>query len=451
MSDQRPQRPPQGAPPAYTPPEEASSNSGSTILLLLLLGVACFVVYKTFFDPSTKADYVETPKEITVKYVPSDFRPTIDDANALAIIGNPQRYKREFNDLIYDFNLSLLRHVATRMNLPDSIKRRIEPEYQKHHPYFGKLYYEDFVALKDTTSNLYQSFYNNAGSNAVEMLSEVASKYTCAMINAVVVSVIRTSEGRFFAKGNRVEEPCGVAMTEGLRPLIKRLQARAAIDDFSRSQGLIQERVEKVIAELGTVEIRDKKAIDKQLQTKLFGFNVSSTNIEMSAISVAKIGFKLDNYLKINVDARNKLVRISLPEPTIISHEVYPKVDKLDIGWMRELSNLDLNKNINVLRQEFRRDVLESDAMESSKRRAEEVMQLLFQPLLGASKTGYRLKVDFRVTDQALYQDASENAARSQQQQTNARINNEVAAPQPNRTSEYNTVPQQRAPTQRRN
>jgi Protein of unknown function (DUF4230) len=447
MSDQRPQ----GAPPANIAPQESSSGIGNTLLLLLLLAIACYVVYKTFLDPSAKADYRETPKEITVKYVPADFHPTINDDNALAIIGNPQRYRREFNDLVYDFNLSLLKHVAMRMNLPDTIKRRIEPEYQKHHPYFGKLYYEDFVALKDTTSNLYQSFYNNAGSNAVEVLNEVASKYTCAMINAVIVSIIRTSEGKFFAKGNRVEEPCGVAISEGLRPMMKRLQERAAIDDFSRSQGLIQERVEKVIAELGTVEVRDKKAIDKQLQTKLFGFNVSSTNIEMSAISVAKIGFKLDSYLKINVDARNKLVHVSLPEPTILSHEVYPKVDKLDIGWMRELSNLDLNKNINVLRQEFRRDVLESDAMENAKRRANEVMQLLFQPLLGASKTGYRLKVEFRATDQPLYQDASEPGIRTQPPPANARINNEVAA-QPNRPSEYNyPAPQQRAPAQRRN
>jgi hypothetical protein len=436
MSDAPQQRPQQQRAPNGNAPEESSNNT-STLLLIVLLGIAGFIAYKLFLDPSNKPDYIETPKEITVKYVPSDFHPTIDNANALAIIGNPQRYRREFHDLIYDFNLSLLHHVAMRMNLPDTIKRRIEPEYQKHHNYFGKLYYEDFVALKDTTSNLYQSFYNNAGTNAVDVLNEVASKYTCAMINSVIVSVIRTSEGKFFGKGNRVDEPCGVAISEGLRPMIKRLQERAAIDDFSRSQGMIEERVEKVIAELGTVEVRDKKAIDKQLQTKLFGFNVSSTNIEMSAISVAKVGFKLDNYMKINVDQKNKLVRISLPEPMILSHEVYPKVDKLDIGWMRELSNLDFNKNINVLRQEFRRDVLESDAMQNSKIRANEVMQLLFQPLLASSKTGYRLKVDFRITDQPLYQDPLENEAREQQQLRNARINNQPMSP--NRPpAEYN-------------
>jgi hypothetical protein len=142
MSDAPQQRPQQQRAPNGNAPEESSNNT-STLLLIVLLGIAGFIAYKLFLDPSNKPDYIETPKEITVKYVPSDFHPTIDNANALAIIGNPQRYRREFHDLIYDFNLSLLHHVAMRMNLPDTIKRRIEPEYQKHHNYFGKLYYED--------------------------------------------------------------------------------------------------------------------------------------------------------------------------------------------------------------------------------------------------------------------------------------------------------------------
>ena len=48
-------------------------------------------------------------------------------------------------------------------------------------------------------------------------------------------------------------------MTEGLRPMIKRMQEKAAIADFSRSKGLMEERVEKAIAELATMEVRDKK------------------------------------------------------------------------------------------------------------------------------------------------------------------------------------------------
>ena len=89
-----------------------------------------------------------------------------------------------------------------------------------------------------------------------------------------------------------MDTPCGVAVTEALRPMLKTLEDRAAIEDFGRSRGLLQEKIERVIAELATLEIRDKKGINKQLQTKIWGFSVSSSDIEISAISVLKVGFK---------------------------------------------------------------------------------------------------------------------------------------------------------------
>ena len=74
-----------------------------------------------------------------IKYIPAEFDFTVDDETTLAILTNPERYQREFNDLIYNFNLSMLNHVANRMDLPDSIKMEIEPAYQKQHPYLRQM------------------------------------------------------------------------------------------------------------------------------------------------------------------------------------------------------------------------------------------------------------------------------------------------------------------------
>jgi Protein of unknown function (DUF4230) len=369
-----------------------------TILMLAVIGLIVALGYR-YFTVEGSENYTTIPKEITITYVPSDFHPSIDEANAVRILSDPNNNKKEFNDLVFQLNMDLLNHVGSRMGLPSEMKKKVEEEYRtKHHNYLKQLYFNDFVALQDTTSNTYQSFYQNQASNAVEALNEVASKYTCFLVNSVVINLLKSDAGRLGVKGLNVNTPCGMALGEGLNPLVKRLRERAAIDDFSKSKGMINERVEKYITELATFEIRDKKALSKQISTKVLGYDVSTSDLEITAISVAKLGFKLDQYLNISLDAKAKRLVVALPQPTILSHEVFPKVDKLDIGWLRDVSNVDFNKNFNALRTEFRRDALEAENMSKAKEKAKEVMNMLFNPVLSKLGKEYKLAVSFKNT-----------------------------------------------------
>lgn len=377
-------------------PPPSKANTGKLILFFIALVLMGFAVYKYYWGGGS--NYTRIPEEYQINYVPADFQPnmTMDDEDALAVLSNPERYRREFNDLIYDFNLSLLYHVANRMGLDDSSKSSVRAEYDKHHPYIRNMYYNDFITLKDTTSNLYQMWYENEMTNAVDLINEVASKYTCFMVNLVLSEILETQSGRIAAKGTNVDTPCGIAMTEGLRPMIKRLQERAAIEDFSRAKGLMEERVEKVISELATMEVRDKKGLSKQLKTKVLGYSVSSTDLEISAISILKVGFDLNKYFTVDLNPNAKLVTVTLPEPQILSHEVYPKVDKLDIGWLREVQNADFNSNFNALREEFRRDALQSDIMTKAENQAVEIMNTMMGPIVSGLGSQYKLKVQFQ-------------------------------------------------------
>lgn len=363
------------------------------LLVILAVSLVGVILYKRFISPT---GYTNVPKELQVNYVPSDFNISIDEENALAILSNPHRYRKEFNDLVFDINMSILYHVANRMNLNEEDKGKLREEYEKHHPYLRNLYFHDFVTLKDTTSNLYQTWYDNEGSNAVDVLREVAGKYTCFLVTQIITTLVPTKGGSIYAKGQNVDTPCGVAMQEALNPMLKRMEERAAIQDFSRSRGLLQEKVEKAIAELATMEVRDKKGLNKQLQTRVLGFAVSSSDIEVSAISILKVGFRLNEYFDVSLNSKTGIVTITLPEPTILSHEVYPKIDKLDIGWLREVKSVDLNKNFNALRGEFRREALASDVMDKAKTQAIEIMNTMFTPAIKGMNSRYNLRVQFR-------------------------------------------------------
>jgi hypothetical protein len=368
---------------------------GKLILYLTFFGIGGIILYNYY--QNNVSDYSFVPQEMQMTYIPADFNFDMEDENVLAILNNPHRYRREFNDLVYSFNLSLISHVANRMDLADSLKVQLEAQYQKHHNYLSQLYFDDYTNIRDTTGILYESFYENGNFSAVEAFNEVASKYTCFLINHVITTLLKVDgTGLISAKGKKIDTPCGIAMTEGLRPLILRLQEKAAIKDFAESKGLLKERVERTIAELGTMEVRDKKGLSKQLQTKVWGFEVSSTDIEVTAISIMKIGFKLDQYFDINLNSKSRTLDITLPEPTILSHEVYPKIDKLDIGWLREVANTDLNANFNVLRREFRKEAFDNNVLDKSKQQAREIMNMMFAPVMINFRSNYTINVRFR-------------------------------------------------------
>jgi len=130
---------------------------GKQLLLLAMVCVAGVLVYKAFFSDGSFSGFFEKPKGVQLTYVPSDFQPNLNEEATLQILAEPEKYRKEFDDLVYNFNVSLLYHVANRMNLPDSLKRQLEPEYRKHHDYLRTLYFNDFVALKDTTAGLYET------------------------------------------------------------------------------------------------------------------------------------------------------------------------------------------------------------------------------------------------------------------------------------------------------
>ncbi|MEM1220420.1 MAG: DUF4230 domain-containing protein [Bacteroidota bacterium] len=393
-------RTPSSTPP---PPPKSKRTSFLTNLMYISLGVLGIVILFSYAKNQWGfgfggggGGYTSVPQEVQIKYIPADFKPDIDEENALIILKNPYRYSREFNQLVYDFNRSLLRHVSNRMNLSDSLKNRVMEEYENHHPYLKRLYFNDFVALQDTSAANYESWYATEGIQAVQLLNEVASKYSCYLINQIMATILKTKDGSIYVSGRQVDTPCGVALTEGLAPTIARLKERAVIDDFSKSRGLLEERVEKVIAELATMEVRDRKGLNKQMQTKIWGFNVSTTEVEVTAMSIMKIGFNLQKYFDIQINPTKKIVLVTLPEPEILSHEVYPRVDKLDIGWLREIDDQDFNKNFNALRRAFREEAFENNVMQKSKDQATELMETMIGPAIYAISPTYDLQVRFK-------------------------------------------------------
>lgn len=384
--------------------EGGGSIFGKQLLLLALISIAGVLLYKILF--SDGFTLFQDPKPVQLTYVPADFQPNMDEEASLRILSQPEQYRKEFNEMVYNFNVSLLYHVANRMALPDSLKRRLEPEYRKHHEYLKNLYYNDFVALKDTTAGMYETWYNDNANQAVQIFNEVAGKYTCFFVTQILATLIKAESGRLMAKGKNIETPCGLAINEALHPMMLRLQKRAEIIDFSASRGLLKDKVRQGIAELATYELRSRLGIDKTLQYKLLGFSISETDIRVEAISVIKSGFKLDQYFDVTFSPQKGVVYVTLPQPTIISHEVYPRVDKLDVGFLAGINEKDMNERFNELRREFRQDAIENEkVLDKAKMRADSVMQLMLAPVVKSINRSYKLQVRYLNAPETMTED----------------------------------------------
>lgn len=376
------------------PPNKKAMPLGNLVIVILILAIGGVLAYRYF--AAKPGSFLAAPAEYQLQYMPADFKLDLDPEMALAVLQNPKRYRREFDEMVYDINTDILNHVSNRLGLNDSLRRAIIREYDGEHDVFTDLYFRDFIRMRDTSASVYETWYEEGGRKVTEIFEEVAAKYTCFMVNKILATVIRTRDGNILAKGNDVTTPCGIAMGEALDPLIARMQERAAIDDFSRSKGIFQEKVERVIGELATMEVRDKKGINKKMQTTIWGINVSNTDVEITAISILKVGFRLTDYFDIALDSRNKLINITLPEPVILSHEVLPKIEKLDIGWLRELENKSINEGINSLRENFRAEALESNIMSRAKGQANDLMNTMFTPVAQMIGNDYQIKVSYR-------------------------------------------------------
>ncbi|MEO6760088.1 MAG: DUF4230 domain-containing protein, partial [Saprospiraceae bacterium] len=232
---------------------------------------------------------------------------------------------------------------------------------------------------------------------AVQIFNEVAGKYTCFFVTQILATIIKADNGQLMAKGKNVDTPCGIALREGLQPMVDRLQKRAAILDFSSSRGLLKEKVRRGIAELATYEMRSRLGMDKTLQYKFLGFAISSTDIEVEAISIVKAGFKLDQYFDVTFSPKKGEVYVTLPPPTILSHEVYPRVNKLDVGYLAGISGEEMNSNFNELRRQFRQDAIDNEhVLDKAKGRADSVLQLIMGPLVKSMNRKYKLVVRFQ-------------------------------------------------------
>ena len=70
---------------------------------------------------------------------------------------------------------------------------------------------------------------------------------------------------------------------------------------------------------------------------------------------------------------------------------------------MREVSDADFNRAFNLLREEFRRDIGQSDAYDKAKGQAKEILVTMMGPVVKSFGKGFQLQVAFQTAPEDPY------------------------------------------------
>ena len=105
----------QGPPPVKKPSSIYSIGKKALIFTVLSVGAMVLLKYYRPSIPNPIGDPTIThiPKELHINYIPAEYDANLNEEDALVILSNPNRYRRDFDKLVYDFNLSLsLIHIS---------------------------------------------------------------------------------------------------------------------------------------------------------------------------------------------------------------------------------------------------------------------------------------------------------------------------------------------------
>ena len=100
------------------------------LMLWVLVAAAAYFGYNLYTGNSNQ-QISSIPRAMQITYMPADFKINLNEGPALEVLGNPQKYKREFSDLIFQFNSALVTHVCNRMGLDENTRALCLEEYRK--------------------------------------------------------------------------------------------------------------------------------------------------------------------------------------------------------------------------------------------------------------------------------------------------------------------------------
>lgn len=339
---------------------------------LLLIGFILGILFEgkfnlfEFFGPKRV--------QVELKYQPKDLDYNLDANKALIVIMNPTENKEILWMLIQEMQLKLLHHFGNTHSLSIEEHQALDAVYEEKKVMLINNFITKLIQLIDEKDAEKKDWYRIRGQNAVEAFEEVMGLQACNLLQEILPEVLGTTTFEVIKRG--AKDPCQTILTTGVTPMVKRLAQSARVFDLRERQDALNEQIASAVTKLSTTEIKEKKGLKREIVKKLIGIKYSTAYYEMYGISIIGIGFNIKDNIQISFSDKENKIIIFLPEPEILYHEVFPMFKEFSSGIFANPDDKILNSDMNLLREEFRKD-LKPEHFEKAKKEAEEFLKLL--------------------------------------------------------------------------
>lgn len=322
-----------------------------------------------------------------------------DPGSVIDILLNPgngvpgEEFRAEVNSL----NRAALEELARVYGLTSEETAAVLAEYDGLSEEVVTSYFEDLQALgEDRASFPADSVFKLDAYDVASDFSQVLADRSCLVFNtAMAFSSVTNREGKLMLKGL-----CKLVAKDLMTPVAEELKAMALVRDLDATRYELERHTRESIAELALAEDRVETTLNRvfhrtMMEGTWFEFE-SEANLVIEGTGSIKAGFALQDYFSVAVDHSRRVIRVTLPEPKILSSDVTYEVLNDRDGFFVSVTPEKRTRALADLRSDLERVALERGLLKKAEQQAEKVVSVLYSPISYLPDQPYRVEVGFQ-------------------------------------------------------
>ncbi|TSE07404.1 MULTISPECIES: DUF4230 domain-containing protein [Aquimarina] len=337
----------------------------------------------------------EVFKKLKYKFKPTiHYSRIIDNVASVGSSGSDGSYK-EFSTVMNSINTELLTFLSDNFELEKKDRNHILAMYRKESHKMNRVAYKHLSYLnKQTHLEKEKTIFSKRNIQGLNNFDSVLGDQICDVVSIFMKATVADQYSTFFMQAG-AKEVCPYVASYAVRPYLVKLKEKGIIKDYDNLKISIKKQVTNQIAEFATAEVITY-GDEKFTYVKEGPIFDSEATAQTSSKATTKLGFDLMERFELKIDHLTQEIKIQLPTPHIVSHEVSTKIRDIDNGWLikigpSQLNDINYRINKSLRKQAWDDTNVYYDAIAN----AEELLKVIFSPISSSMPYPYSVKVKF--------------------------------------------------------
>ncbi len=300
----------------------------------------------------------------------------------------------KFSEALYLIHKEATEFTLEELNLPHEIRSKVFRDLSQNKPELANYYLKELSKIEPYAITTWgeEQVLSYPYYTSVDKFAEVASANITFVLNTFLGFITHGVANKITLAA--ATKPFQVILYQALLPIVEKLRNEALLLDHVNARIKIKKHLRKLIAQLATVE--DKFTSEDEIHpTRKFLIFTSRADILCHSTATVKAGFDLIKKFIVDIDTDLKIVKVYLPNPEILSFDVYTVYKSIEDGFLIDADETHLNELQSLIRRRLRQVALQSGILDSARKNAEEIVERILRPMMQTPYFNYKVRIYF--------------------------------------------------------